>query len=138
MKQKNKFNENEGRDEFRANHKAFCAEYQTTAAPIGILYDPKLSSNAKVLFLIIQGLSFTRGYCWATNPGLAERMRMDKSSIKKYLTELKSEGLIYTESFTRNHMFRRKIFIEMDEMRSRYKTIEQERAEGGQTPFEED
>ncbi|MDB5002067.1 MAG: Helix-turn-helix domain [Mucilaginibacter sp.] len=108
------------RDEFISNYESFRDKYRTMMASVDVMYDDRLSIQARLLFLIISGLSFKIGYCFATNEGLAERLGLGTTSTKKYLKELEEEKMIENERFTVGNRFRRKIFINFDEMRNRY------------------
>ena len=57
--------------------------------PNKILFDDRLSSGAKLLFVMIASLCAEKGYCYAKNQYLAERMGVSTVTIGKQIAELK-------------------------------------------------
>ncbi len=65
--------------------------------PDRILRRKKLSPGAKLLYGIIMSLCQSRGFCWATNSALAERLSLSYRSISRLLAELKRCGLVFCD-----------------------------------------
>lgn len=59
-----------------------------------VLYDKNLTANEKLLFACITGLTKQRGYCYASNDYLAEKMNTSKRSISRWLNNLEKKGYI--------------------------------------------
>ena len=62
--------------------------------PAPVRYDRELSASAKLLYGEIAALSDQRGYCWASNGYFAELYSVDKSTIKRWIGELRDGGHI--------------------------------------------
>lgn len=56
--------------------------------PNSILYNSDISSTAKLLYVCISSHCAEKGYCWATNKYLAEKMGVEPRHIQKLLNEL--------------------------------------------------
>lgn len=65
-----------------------------TVIPNYILESDQLSMSAKVLFGIIVGLTRHKGYCWATNETLADRMGASVRTVQFGLVDLEKIKLI--------------------------------------------
>ena len=63
--------------------------------PDRIMSRKKLSPAAKLLYGLLMSLCQSKGYCWATNSALAERLGMGRKSMTRLLGELREHGLIY-------------------------------------------
>ena len=63
--------------------------------PDRIMSRKKLSPAAKLLYGLLMSLCQSRGYCWATNSALAERLGMGRKSMTRLLGELREHGLVY-------------------------------------------
>jgi hypothetical protein len=111
------------RDEFIENYEQFRKKYRTMMASVDVMYDERLTPQARLLFLIISGLSFKLGYCFATNEGLSKRLCLGLTSVKKYLIELQEQNLITTNRYQLAGAYRRRIFIDFDELKERYKPM---------------
>lgn len=57
--------------------------------PNKILFDPELSSTAKLMYCYISSLCARNGYCWAHNDALAEKMGISESQVKRILAQLR-------------------------------------------------
>jgi len=57
----------------------------------------QLSPAAKLLYGLLMSLCQSRGYCWATNGALADRMGMSTRSMTRLLGELREHGLVYDD-----------------------------------------
>lgn len=66
--------------------------------PANVRYDQKLCPNAKLLYGEITALCNKKGICWASNGYFAELYAVSKTSISKWITQLKYAGYIYTET----------------------------------------
>lgn len=82
--------------------------------PSIILFNENIEPSAVKLYAIIKGLSRIEGYCYATNAYLAECLKCDESSIKRYLKSLEDEGFIERETNKTGFYHQRKIFISFD------------------------
>ncbi len=58
--------------------------------PNKILFNPDLSSTAKLMYCYISSLCAKNGYCWAHNDALAEKMGISESQVKRVLSALKT------------------------------------------------
>jgi len=85
-----------------------------------ILFDKRLKSRARVLFQIISSLSAIKGYCYAGNTFLGERLGVKKGSVSEYISQLVKEGLITTEFVEYNSRRSRRIRLNFDELKKRY------------------
>ena len=67
-------------------------------APSHLLLDTRLSDAEKILFMIVNGLTRQRGYCWASDKYLAEKTGVTPQEIKKRLKVLEELGYITRET----------------------------------------
>lgn len=65
--------------------------------PATVRYDMTLSNSCKLLYAEITALCNEKGYCWASNSYLAESFNVSKSTIKRWIGQLKEQGYIYIE-----------------------------------------
>lgn len=65
--------------------------------PMSVKERRDLSANAKLLYGEIMALARRKGFCYATNQYIAERMGLAKSSITAIIRELKNKNLIKVE-----------------------------------------
>ena len=65
--------------------------------PNTILFDDKLSSSAKLVFVFVSSLSAEQGFCWASNTYIAKRFNMGKSTISALISELVDAGYLTIE-----------------------------------------
>lgn len=63
--------------------------------PDRIMCNKNLSPAAKLIYGLLVSLCQSKGYCWATNSALAERLGMGRKSMTRLLRELRVQGLIY-------------------------------------------
>ncbi|MDP3466977.1 MAG: helix-turn-helix domain-containing protein [Daejeonella sp.] len=85
-----------------------------------ILEDNELSVHARLLFQIISSLSPKKGYCFASNDFLGQKMGVTISSIKRYLSELRKAKLIRSEMVPNAMGSHRHIYIDFYSLRRRY------------------
>ena len=107
---------------FKENYDIAIRRGRTFVCSIDILQDPKLSSNAKVLFMIISCLSLDEGYCYASNVYLGEKMGKKHGAIDKYLNELEQFGLIGRDTYETKLGKRRNTYIQFQNFKDRYFT----------------
>ena len=62
--------------------------------PENIYRDERLSPRAVLLYGLVWAFSNERGFCWASNAALAERLHISKSRLSHLVSELNSCGLI--------------------------------------------
>lgn len=62
--------------------------------PAEILLNNNLSDKAKLLFALVANLSNEKGFCYATNKYLAEKLNCSKVTISRVLGELEEIGFI--------------------------------------------
>lgn len=62
--------------------------------PANVRYDKDLKPGAKLLYGEITALCNEKGYCWAGNGYFAELYDKDKSTIARWIQQLKSKGYI--------------------------------------------
>jgi hypothetical protein len=65
--------------------------------PANVRYDKELPPNAKLLYGEITALCNQKGYCWATNDYFAKLYNCAKSSISRWIANLKERGYINIE-----------------------------------------
>lgn len=59
-----------------------------------------ITPNAKLLYGEITALCSKEGFCWAGNPYFAELYKVNRSSIKRWMSELEQIGVIKIEGST--------------------------------------
>ena len=64
--------------------------------PANVRYDNELPPNAKLLYGEITALCNKEGYCWATNDYFAKLYDCAKSTISRWISNLKNRGYIQT------------------------------------------
>jgi hypothetical protein len=69
--------------------------------PSSVYLNKKISSDAKICYGLILGLSNVYGYSYANNEYLSAQLDVSIRSVQRYLSELKSEGLLKLE-FSQN------------------------------------
>lgn len=62
--------------------------------PESIYRDERLSPRAVLLYGLVQAFSKGRGFCWASNAALAERLNVSKSCLSHLVSKLSSCGLV--------------------------------------------
>ena len=62
--------------------------------PANVRYDKELPPNAKLLYGEITALCNQKGYCWATNDYFAKLYNCAKSSVSRWIANLKERGYI--------------------------------------------
>jgi len=82
-----------------------------TIIPNTILFDSSLNIYARCLYGLILSLSKEKGYCFASNEYLAEKLGAKKRSAVNWILELKEKGFIDVETIRRQGSVERKIFI---------------------------
>jgi len=65
--------------------------------PNKVLFDKNLSDKQKLLYCLISSLCAEKGYCWATNDYLSEKVDCTKNNITKMVKKLCDEGYITIE-----------------------------------------
>jgi len=65
--------------------------------PATVRYDEDLCPNAKWLYSEITALSTKDGYCWAKNRYFAELYHVTKTTISRWIRQLKEKGYIKVE-----------------------------------------
>lgn len=65
--------------------------------PANVRYDENLPANAKLLYGEITALCNQKGYCWASNDYFAKLYNCAKSSISRWISNLKERGYISIE-----------------------------------------
>lgn len=105
---------------YKANYAVFTAHKRTFMSLKDILEDGNLSCQARILFQIVSSLCVVKGYCFASNKYLCEKIKMSPSSLKRYLAELRHEQLITYVMVTTHHGQDRQIHLRYDKLRRRY------------------
>lgn len=67
--------------------------------PSNVRYDKDLSANAKLLYGEITALTNKSGCCWASNNYFCELYKVSKSTISRWLKQLKDKGYINIKLF---------------------------------------
>lgn len=57
--------------------------------PNRVLFDPEISSTAKLVFVFISSLCAKEGFCWASNEYLADQFGVGKTTISQAISQLK-------------------------------------------------
>ena len=65
--------------------------------PNKVLFDKNLSDKQKLLYCLISSLCAEKGYCWATNDYLSEKVDCTKNNITKMVKKLCDEWYITIE-----------------------------------------
>ena len=65
--------------------------------PANVRYDEKLNANAKLLYGEITALCNQEGYCWATNDYFSKLYSVSKTTISRWIKDLKDNGYISVE-----------------------------------------
>ncbi|NHA07713.1 helix-turn-helix domain-containing protein [Mucilaginibacter sp. HC2] len=105
---------------FENNYKIHIKRGKAFLCSLYVLHDLTLSDAAVRLFFMISSLAYNEGYCWASNPYLAQLMGKSESSVKLYLNELKEKGMIANEVYKEKHTWHRRIHIQFAALRRRY------------------
>lgn len=79
--------------------------------PNRVYLDKNLTSNDKIIFILINGLANSRGYCSASNTYIAENSNVSLTTVKKGLANLEKEGYIQRSNVTKENKTLRKITI---------------------------
>jgi hypothetical protein len=56
--------------------------------PNTVLFDKKLTANAKLLFVLISSLCAQKGYCYANNKYLSERLNIKERTVSRLISDL--------------------------------------------------
>lgn len=62
-----------------------------------VLFDKKLSSTGKLVFVFITSLSAEKGFCWASNKYIAEKMSIGLSTASGIISDLEKAGYVSVE-----------------------------------------
>ena len=65
--------------------------------PAHVRYAKTISANAKLLYGDISALCHQQGYCWASNDYFARLYDVSKTSISKWINQLKEQGFVTVE-----------------------------------------
>ena len=65
-----------------------------TVIPNYIIFDDTLIPKAILLYGAITSLCNDKGFCWASNKYFAKKFKTHKTTINKWLNQLKNEGHI--------------------------------------------
>lgn len=79
--------------------------------PSQVFEDTALEHSEVVFYGLISGLSFSSGYCFASDEYLGERMRVDGRTIRRWLEKLEGLSYIKRETIKKGMYWERKIFI---------------------------
>lgn len=70
--------------------------------PASVRYDNSLNANAKLLYGEITALCNQEGYCWATNDYFSKLYGVSKTTISRWIRDLKDNGYISVELIYKN------------------------------------
>lgn len=79
--------------------------------PSAMLLDDSLEPAAIKLYAIIRSLTRLYGYCYATNGYLADLIKVDESTIKRWMLSLNKGGYVEIETDKEGVHWKRKIYI---------------------------
>ena len=81
--------------------------------PATVLYDKELKANEKLLYAIITSLVCKKGYCFASNKYLAEKLDVNSKTVSSWISDLRDKGFIIVELIRNenNQIIQRKIYI---------------------------
>ena len=81
--------------------------------PATVLYNKDLKANEKLLYAIITSLACKKGYCFASNKYLAEKLDVNPKTISSWISDLKNKNFIVVELIRNenNQIVQRKIYI---------------------------
>ena len=81
--------------------------------PSTILYNNNLKPNQKLLYAIITSLSCKKGYCFATNKYLADKLNAKPKTVSTWISDLKDKNYIIVEIIKdeKNQVAERRIYI---------------------------
>ena len=65
--------------------------------PSPVLYNAELPDKAKLLFAVISGHTYVRGYCFASNAYLMKLLDIGERTLQRNLKELEKLGVIRIE-----------------------------------------
>lgn len=65
--------------------------------PAPVLTNQELPDKAKLLYAVISALATERGYCWATDAALAQRLKCGERTISRSVSQLKELGFVHTD-----------------------------------------
>ena len=68
--------------------------------PATILFDHELNDRDKIIYAIISNLTHDRGYCWASNKYLAEKLDCNAKTISRAIKKLSDKNYIDVEMLT--------------------------------------
>lgn len=70
--------------------------------PNNVLFDKELSDKQKLLFCLISSLCAEKGFCWAKNSFLAEKLWSTTRTIREHITTLQEKWYIIIEMKNNN------------------------------------
>ena len=81
--------------------------------PATVLYNKDLKANEKLLYAIITSLACKKGYCFASNKYLAEKLDVNPKTVSSWISDLRDKGFITVELIRNenNQIIQRKIHI---------------------------
>ena len=81
--------------------------------PATVLYNKDLKANEKLLYAIITSLACKKGYCFASNKYLAEKLDVNPKTVSSWISDLRDKGFITVELIRNenNQIIQRKIYI---------------------------
>lgn len=79
--------------------------------PAQIFEDDRLEHSETVFYALLSGLSFSSGYCFASDAYLAKRMKVDDSTIQRWMKKLEDLRYLRRETSKNGMKWERKIFI---------------------------
>jgi hypothetical protein len=65
-----------------------------SALPHAVLFDERLSRDARLLYAVMQAFWWQGGECWASNATLAGKMGCSESQLRRYICELLDAAVI--------------------------------------------
>lgn len=76
---------------------------------------PGITLKAKLLYLRLQALAKTKGFCWASNRWLADLFNVSMRTVNYWISALKKVGLIFVSQDKNGTQDGRKIYVTSDE-----------------------
>ena len=113
-----------------------CKKSYYAIIPADVRYDETLCPNAKLLYGEITALCNDKGFCWASNDYFAKLYNVNKTTISRWIAQLKKNGYIFVRLEYRegtNEIINRYMQIKQDPIDEKINTPIDENAKDNNT-----